>query len=214
MLDIIGSDPNNFGCMHCNSHDRERHLFMFFDRLNIWEKMKNVAILHFAPEKNLSEKISKQEPLQYVCADLYPKDQLTQKIDLTRVPYSNDVFDIVIANHVLEHIPNYLEALNEIYRVLKPNGAAVLQTPYTKLLEHNFELSCINTSALRSYYYGQSDHVRIFSRSHLFGDIEGAGFVLKIKKNDDLFSEELARYYGVNKNEDLILAYKPQESTR
>ena len=43
-------------------------------------------------------------------------------LDAQSVPYSAVCFDLVIANHMLYHIPNRSLALNEIHRVLKPGG--------------------------------------------------------------------------------------------
>ena len=138
-LQIVGSDVDNFGCMYCGSHDRERHLYMYFDKLNIWPKLKDAKILYFAPERNLPAKISEQSPLECITADLHPKTEDVKKIDATKVPFSDEKFDFVIANHILEHIPNYSKALSEFYRVLKPGGVAILQTPYSKILKNNFE---------------------------------------------------------------------------
>ena len=121
-LDGVGSDTDNFGCMYCGSTDRERHLFMFFDKLMLWETMKQGKILHFAPERHLSIKISEQAPLEYVRGDLYPQKSAIRKIDATAIPFSNDTFDFLIANHLLEHIPDYCKALSEFFRVLKPRG--------------------------------------------------------------------------------------------
>jgi hypothetical protein len=74
-LDMVGSDRHNFGCMYCGSHDRERHLFMYFDKLNMWQKMKDAKILYFAPERRLRAKISEQSPLECITADLHPKKE-------------------------------------------------------------------------------------------------------------------------------------------
>ena len=87
-LDGVGSDTDNFGCMYCGSTDRERHLFMFFDKLMLWETMKQGKILHFAPERHLSIKISEQAPLEYVRGDLYPKKSDIRKIDATAIPFT------------------------------------------------------------------------------------------------------------------------------
>jgi SAM-dependent methyltransferase len=38
------------------------------------------------------------------------------------IPYADAYFDRVLAIHTLEHLPNLPKAINEIYRVLKPNG--------------------------------------------------------------------------------------------
>ena len=45
-----------------------------------------------------------------------------KEIDAQSIPYQNNTFDIVIANHMLYHVPNIHKALAEIARVLKPTG--------------------------------------------------------------------------------------------
>lgn len=208
-LKMVGSDVDNFGCIYCGAHDRERHLFMFFDKLLLWDNIKKSKILHFAPEKNLSTKITALNPYEYTKADLNPKDESIKNIDATKIPYSNDTFDLIICNHVLEHIPDYLVAIREIYRILKPNGIAILQTPYSKLLSRNFEDDNINTDEQRLFFYGQKDHFRIFSEKHFFNDLEKTGFILRVAKNSDFFDARISYYYGINKNEDLIKVTKP-----
>jgi len=208
-LEIVGSDIDNFGCPYCGSHDRERHLFMYFDKLNIWSKMKNSEILHLAPEKNLSKKIEQQcNTLRYIKADLYPSNNTIKKIDITNIPFKDKSFDFVICNHVLEHVTDHIKALKEIYRVLKLNGIGILQTPYSKLLQNNFEDKGIDTDELRILYHGQADHVRTFGEKHFFKDLIHVGFSLQIVKHKDFFDEEMAKYYGVNSKEDLIKVVK------
>lgn len=207
-LDVIGSDFDNFGCLYCGSYDRERHLFMFFDKLMLWGQMKNGRILHFAPEKYLSKHIREQLPLKYIKADLYPVYKDIKKIDATAIPFNNDTFDFLIANHILEHIPNYRKALSEFYRILKPGGIAILQTPYSKRLKNNFEDDGIESDELRLFFYGQEDHLRIFAESQFLQSLEAAGFNLQIKKHEDYFDANTAYYYGVPINEDLIMVRK------
>jgi ubiquinone/menaquinone biosynthesis C-methylase UbiE len=43
-------------------------------------------------------------------------------IDAQDIPYGDDVFDVVIANHMLYHVPDRRKAFGEIRRVLKPGG--------------------------------------------------------------------------------------------
>lgn len=47
------------------------------------------------------------------------------------IPYPNNQFDVVVFSEVIEHIPKGTEkqSLNEIIRVLKPNGTLILSTP-------------------------------------------------------------------------------------
>lgn len=207
-LRLIGSDLDNFACLYCGSHDRERHLYMFFDKLCFWDKMRNSRILHFAPEENLKNKILQLNPIKYVKADNSPTQKDEVFIDATNITFGANEFDIVIANHILEHIKDYKKAISEIYRVLSVTGVAILQVPYSKILEKNFEDNGLDTSELRNFFYGQEDHVRIFSEKELVSSIQNTGFFLKIIDNDIYFSDDESAYYGVNKCESLWLAVK------
>ncbi|QBN19847.1 class I SAM-dependent methyltransferase [Flavobacterium nackdongense] len=209
-LEIIGGDFDNFGCPFCNSTDRERHLFMFFDKLNLWSKMGQSEILHFAPETNLRKKIEQYRPFSYVKADLYSNDLDIQKIDATAISFKEASFDIVICNHVLEHIPNYKNALIEFFRILKPGGLAILQTPYSKLLINNFEDGGINSNELRLIFHGQEDHVRVFGESTFFKSLKDVGFIVNRIKHSEFLNEIDSRYFGVSEDEDLIQVIKPQ----
>jgi len=40
--------------------------------------------------------------------------------------------DIAISSHVIEHVPDDLKAINELYKILKPDGIAILNTPNRK----------------------------------------------------------------------------------
>lgn len=210
-LDWVGSDLENFSCPYCGCNDRERHLFMFFDKLDFWSKFTDKNIIHFAPEPFLSERIIKQFPAFYVKVDLNPSDESIQKGDITNIQYKDKHFDILICNHVLEHVPDYVKALNEINRILKKGGIAILQTPYSRMLQRNFEDKGINTDELRLIYYGQADHVRFFSEKHLFESIKQSGLDLNLISHKDFFLENETSYYGVNEKEDLILVIKPNK---
>ncbi|MCM8827299.1 MAG: methyltransferase domain-containing protein [Candidatus Omnitrophica bacterium] len=55
-----------------------------------------------------------------------------------RLPFKDFSFDVVISNHVIEHLPNQKLHLDEIHRVLKENGLLYLATPnkYTIIDPH------------------------------------------------------------------------------
>ncbi len=205
---VIGSDTENFSCPHCYSHDRERHLVKYFDELKIWDKyIKGKNVLHVAPEKHIQDIVYNLGAREYICGDLYPVNNSIMKMDITNIQFNDNYFDFIICNHVLEHVPDDLKAMKELYRVLKKGSAAVLQTPYSPLIDKSFEDSNINTDELRRKFYGQSDHVRIYG-TDLFKRLETAGFKLKIIENSEFFTCEEVKKYGFNSREDLILAFK------
>ncbi|VYU41723.1 glycosyltransferase [Clostridium tertium] len=205
---IIGSDVENFLCPQCHCHDRERHLIKYFDKMKIWDKyIKDRRVLHIAPEHNIQKIIHDLNTKEYVCGDLYPTKNYIIDLDITNIQFDNNYFDFIICNHVLEHIPDDLKAMSELYRVLKNGGYAVLQTPYSNEINNSFEDEKIMSDEERKKYYGQCDHVRIYGID-FFDRLKKSGFSLNIIKNEELFTLEECKKYGFNYREDLILVKK------
>jgi SAM-dependent methyltransferase len=50
-------------------------------------------------------------------------------------PFADASFDLVFANHYLEHAPDVLRALGEAHRILKPSGRLVVQVPYFRSVD-------------------------------------------------------------------------------
>jgi SAM-dependent methyltransferase len=203
LLGCVGSDTENFYCPACECFDRERHLFMYFDKLGLWDAIKGGRVLHVAPEAKLAERIAASEPAEYVKGDIAPgPDRI--KLDVTAIAFPDEYFDLVICNHVLEHVPDDGRAMAELFRVLKPGGRAVLQTPFSPVLAHTFQDPGIDTDEKRCLFYGQEDHVRLYGQD-LFEKLKGAGFSVALGRHAELFRPEEASYYGVNPAEDLLL---------
>lgn len=184
-LTMIGSDIDNFACPVCYSHDRERHQWLYWQAAGLLPRLQGANILHFAPEHHLAQRIAAQHPASYIKADLYPSADEIQKVDLLNMPFAAAQFDFLIANHVLEHVDNVAQALAEIWRVLKPTGWAILQTPYAATLQQTWEDAGIQTASQRLAAYGQEDHVRLFGQD-IFATIEAAGFTSQCCTHTDL----------------------------
>ncbi len=206
-LDLVGSDVDNFSCPRCWSHDRERHLFLYMRETGFLDKLHGATVLHFAPETWLSRVIAGQSPLRYVKADLYPSAADVEKVNMLAIQYPDEIFDVVIANHVLEHVLDERQALAELYRVLKPGGFAVLQTPYCAKLKHTFCDPGIDDDESRLQAYGQEDHVRLYG-SDIFVRFEAAGFITRIRQHEDVLSKFDSIKYGLNKSEPFFLFEK------
>ena len=138
---VIAGYGENVFCPHCLSTSRERLVLLILkNRFDL----KDNTVLHFSPEKNIHGYLVKNAK-SVVTADIYPGyyktvDSVIQKMDLTNLLAANESFDLVIANHVMEHIPDDTKALSEIFRILKPNGKAILQVPYSTSLEKTIEI--------------------------------------------------------------------------
>lgn len=71
-METVGNDVDNFGCPHCNSHDRERHLFLYLQAEGLVKPFVGAEILHFAPETHLAKLLKSQDPSRHIKADLHP----------------------------------------------------------------------------------------------------------------------------------------------
>lgn len=207
-LAVVGSDVENFECPVCQSHDRERHLLMYLNASNLMPRMERARILHFAPERHLQRFIRAVQPTQYVLGDLFPATADVQKIDLLAVPYPEDYFDFVLANHVLEHVQDDTQALKEIFRVLRPGGHAILQTPYASGLTNTFEDPAIHSEPARLQAYGQEDHCRLYGQD-LVLRVEASGLQSAMATHAERLPDVNAASKGVNPEEPFFLFQKP-----
>ncbi|MGE3348941.1 MAG: class I SAM-dependent methyltransferase [Ramlibacter sp.] len=206
-MDVIGSEIRSFSCPRCGSHDRERHLLLYLGATGLAEKIAGLRVLHLAPEPHVSKFILDKRPSIYVKGDLFPVHHDIQKIDLQAIPFPDRSFELVIANHVLEHVQDDKLALSEIKRVLAPEGYAILQTPYSNTLTGLFEDAGIATGPARLQAYGQEDHVRLYGRD-IRQRFASAGFQdLSLDHKVALTSLD-AWKYGVNSREPLLLFQK------
>lgn len=115
------------------------------------------------------------ESLARRCKERYP-DMVIHSRFLRDAAFAADSFDMVCLFHVIEHMNYPLEEMREIYRILKPGGVAVIETPrydtiWFKLLKER-ERSVI------------PEHFYFFTRSSLSAMAEMAGF--KVQRLDSV----------------------------
>lgn len=210
-LNVVGSDVNHFECPHCGSSDRDRHLVLYLRAAGLTAGVAGARVLHFAPERNVAKLIAALQPALYIRADKFPTRAEVVELDLTHIAAEAQSFDLVIANHVLEHVDDVQSALTEIHRVLAPGGFAILQTPFSSTLTRTFEDPGIQSKSARLHAYGQEDHVRMYGR-----DIDtvftSRGLVSRVNTHEVLLPQIDPMRYGVNAAEPFLLFQKPLES--
>lgn len=207
-LDGVGSDVDHFECPRCGAHDRERHLLLYMRAAGLFERIQGARVLHFAPERRLWPKIAAANPAEYVRCDLFPATPDVAKVDIEAMPFAEGAFDLVIANHVLEHVDDDARAMGEVARVLAPGGYAILQTPYSRKLHATWRDPGIDTPQARLQAYGQEDHARLYGRD-IFGRIVAAGFESRVRSHADLLGDVDPVLAGVNADEPFFLFRKP-----
>ena len=76
------------------------------------------------------------------------------RLDITDMNFKVNFFDVIICNHVLEHIVDDRKAMRELFRVIKPEGFAILQVPIPKNVKETFEDFNITSPEERERYFG------------------------------------------------------------
>ncbi|WP_081209555.1 class I SAM-dependent methyltransferase [Salegentibacter sediminis] len=167
----------------------------------LWLYLKNetdfftrpLKVLHFAPEQAFYKRFRKLKNLDYTTTDLN-SPLADVKADICDLPFSDNEFDFILCNHVLEHIPNDTKAMQEIHRILKPGGTAIVQIPQDLNREKTFEDDSITDRKTRERIFGQYDHVRVYGRDY-FDKLRSIGFrVEEIDYSNELTSEEINKY--------------------
>lgn len=183
---VIAGYGENVYCPHCLSTSRERLMIALFStRIPIAGKY----ILHLSPEPNIFRFLKEQATL--TTADLMPGfykriDPTIQFADATRLPFANNTFNMVIGNHIMEHIPNDVLAMREIHRVLQPGGMAVLQVPFSETITNTLEEPGIQDTQKQSALFGQKDHVRIYALNDYLHRLQQAGFTVAYQSYESL----------------------------
>ena len=178
----------NAQCPHCGSVERHRLLWIFLQKHTDIFKKDNKKILHVAAEPFLAEKLTKIYGENYLTADLFNPRAMV-KMDITDIQYSNNTFDVIICNHVLEHVIDDAKAIREFCRVLKSTGWAILLVPIKQSLEKTYEDYSITTEAGRLEAFGQGDHVRYYGRDYV-DRLKSGGFKVRITGTNELAKEK------------------------
>ncbi|MDA1925440.1 glycosyltransferase [Bacillus cereus] len=194
-------------CPVCYSMDRDR-LYRAYIETETDLLSRNYTMLHIAPEVKVRGWLNQFKNITYICGDLEPKDSLMEEIDITRIAYENNTFDVILCSHVLEHVPDDEKAMRELYRVLKPNGWGIIQVPIVMNVDFIIEDKSIVTPLLRKIAFGQEDHVRIYNRSGFIQRLTDAGFKVELYNIAQKQGIEIARKFGLSETDMLYIVRK------
>lgn len=175
-------------CPGTLSLERHRLLWLYLERKTTF-LTDSIRVLHLAPEQVFYKKFKSFLHWDYTTTDLY-SPLADVKADICALPFKNDSYDLILCNHVLEHIPNDIKAMEELYRVLKPGGTAILQVPLEENRKETFEDDTIIDPKERTRIFGQYDHVRIYGQDYykrlkkVGFEVTAVDFVNSISKSD------------------------------
>ena len=200
-----GTQRNNVLSPSTLSLERHRLLWLYLNNeTDFFTAPKKV--LHFAPEQAFYKLFRNQKNLDYTTTDLF-SPLADVKADICNLPFKDNTYDIILCNHVLEHIPDDTKAMQELYRVLKPGGMGIFQIPQDLNRAKTFADDAIVDQKERAKIFGQYDHVRIYGRDY-FDKLRSIGFTVVEEDYTKKLSPELVIKYCLAPGEIIPVCYK------
>lgn len=159
---------SNALCPKCLSLERHRLLWLYLTRetdlLTTFPRT-----LHIAPEVCIMRHLKPHfasHPGQYITADLEsPLADL--HFDVQQIPLADNSVEVILCNHLLEHVADDRAAMREMYRILRPGGWGILLSPVELDREQTYEDDSITDPAERTRIFGQYDHRRIYGNDYV-----------------------------------------------
>lgn len=157
----------NAQCSNCMSLERHRFLYHAYKKF-LPETLEHKKILHMAPEKCIYDFFKQYKNVDYTAIDLSPERYTfcpeIIKADLLNLSFPSKTFDIILSNHVLEHLIDEELFFRSMHKILKDDGVLFLTIPMFYDLKETFEDNTITTDEGRIEKFGQNDHVRAYGQ--------------------------------------------------
>ncbi|NNL83692.1 MAG: class I SAM-dependent methyltransferase, partial [Winogradskyella sp.] len=188
------------------SLERHRLLWLYLkNETDLFTKPQR--LLHFAPEQAFYKRFKDMDHLDYTTTDLN-SPLADVKADICNLPFDANSFDVILCNHVLEHIPDDKKALSELFRVLKPGGYGIFQVPQELDRAVTFEDNTITDKKDRAKIFGQYDHLRVYGKDY-FDRLRAIGFVVNEVDYTSTMSASDIDKYRLAKGEIIPVVTKP-----
>ncbi len=190
-----------------DSMSLERHRLMWLymkEKTNFFsEKLK---FLHIAPEYCFIKLFKGMKNLDYTTGDLI-SPWADVKMDVHDIPFEENTFDVVICNHVLEHVQDDNKVMREFYRVMKKGGWGIFQVPLDNNNPRTEEDPSVTDPKERERLYGQDDHVRQYGQDYA-DRLAAAGFSVRVDDFVNTLDPALVERYALPKGELIYFCQK------
>jgi SAM-dependent methyltransferase len=192
-------------CPRCNSKARHRRIWLFLQQnTNLFNDQ--LSLFEVSPKYSFSRRFTQMVNISYVAADLYDRPHISFRMDLVEASLKSERFDAVLCVHVLEEIMDDRRAMEELFRILKPGGWAVISVP-TRMDQVTYEDPTITAPKERKRAFGEPDHVRIYGYD-LKDKLEACGFNVQVDLADTVPLQTREKY-GLRGIENIFYCIKP-----
>jgi len=201
----VNSRPNALA-PHSLSLERHRLLWLYLkEKTNFFTN--NLKFLHLAPEYCFLKRFKKLKNIDYTSGDLN-SPWADIMMDVHDIPFKANTFDVIIGNHLLEHVDDDLKVMQEFYRVMKPNGWGIFMVPLDTNRATTYEDPTITDPKEREKHFWQADHVRLYGLDYP-QRLRKAGFTVIEDDFVKKLKPSLVERYCLPSNEVIYFCQKP-----
>lgn len=129
-------------CSRCRSMERHRAFHKIFLRIGV-EEFKALRCLQFSKDPTVNPSW-----FGHFERSVYGE---SNSLDLQAIDRPDASYDVIVCNHVLEHVPDYRAALRELCRVLNARGLLLLSFPDPYRLEKTVDWGYPKPDEFRHY---------------------------------------------------------------
>jgi len=184
-------NPPRVICPHCRSLARHRWIWLYLkEHINIEDA--RIYLLHFAQEYSLHRAFKRLPNVRTIGSDICHQERVLVQEDISWLAFAESTFDAIVCNHVLEHVLDDRRAMNELYRVLKPYGWALVTTP-VRMNQLTYEDASITDARQREQAFGQRDHVRWYGYD-IVDRLKAVGFDVTLSYSKEVAVETREKY--------------------
>lgn len=172
---FAGSDTGY--CPRCNAKARHRRLWLYLEQRTKLFGSPGTDLLEVAPWWSLSRRLRRMRTLRHVGLDLEPAHAGVSVVgNLVALPFRSGSFDALLCTHVLEHVGDDRRAIDELRRVLKPDGWAIVSVPI-RLDRPTHEDATVTDPEERRRLFGERGHVRFYG-TDFRARLQSVGFLV------------------------------------
>lgn len=84
---------------------------------------------------------------------------VVHNLDTFPYPFSNDSFDEVVADNVIEHLDDVIAVMEELHRITRPGGTVTIIVPYFRSRWASLDPTHRHFFGVESFSYFDPDHV-------------------------------------------------------
>ncbi|MFI3269737.1 MAG: methyltransferase domain-containing protein [Rikenellaceae bacterium] len=167
---------DNALCPNCLSLERHRLLWLYLTReTTLFDELP--TLLHIAPEVSFIKPLRKVYSAvkgRYRTADL-ESPLSDMHFDVQQIPLDDNSVEVIICNHIMEHVADDRLAMRELHRIMRPSGWGIILAPVEQDRPITFEDDTITDPEERNRIFGQYDHRRIYGNDYA-ERLRSAGF--------------------------------------